>query len=105
MGQLHNELYHQLHIDKPRRGSIVIKMNEWQVKLNLAFVNDPYGSIIVHAIVSFIMKRPHHNDEPMEVTLDHVRIFFHVVSYIFCITTKVISEYNFQQNVNPHFFW
>jgi hypothetical protein len=103
--QLCNELYHQLHINKVKRGSITIKVNKWQVKLNLAFIdnswqinrNDPYGSIVVHAVISFIMNKPHHNDEPMEVTLDHARLFFHVVSCICCNATKVVSDYIFNK--------
>jgi hypothetical protein len=74
--------------------------NSWQIN-----GNDPYGFVVVHAIVSFIMNMPHHNDEPMEVTLDHGRLFFHVVSCIFCNATNVVSDYNFQQNLSPHFFW
>jgi hypothetical protein len=87
-------------MDKPKKKSTTKEVNEWQAKLNFAFVNDswwmdgndPFGSTTLHATIYFIMKGPHHNDQPMEVTLDHVGLFFHVVSCTFCITLIVVSK-------------
>jgi hypothetical protein len=97
-------------MEKPKRSSTTTKVNERQVRLNFAFANDswridgndPFGFVAMYATISFIMKRPHHNDQPMEVTFDHVRFFFHVVSYILCITLIIVSKYDFQHELLIH---
>jgi len=54
--------------------------------------DDPFGSVAIHATISLVMKGSHFNPhEPVEVTIEQVGFFFHVVSFKQLILFVLVS--------------